>query len=132
MKRIKPIHGSIALISILIISAFTLILVVGMSETNILTSTYWLNANASKNTYYGAESCLEEGMKRLKADAAFVTTTLTLDAASSCTITFAGGAVKTISITAQYDNYTQHFSGQASFTQNGTANNVILLSWGKI
>ena len=56
--------GSIALISILIIAAFTLLLVVGMSEVNISTSYEYFNNAGGTNSYYAAESCLEEAMIR--------------------------------------------------------------------
>ena len=46
MKRISKKRGAVALISILIISAITLILVISMSEINISTSKQYLNSSS--------------------------------------------------------------------------------------
>ena len=122
----KKNRASIALISLLVISAFTLILVVGMSEVNLSKSYQYLNNTSDKTAYYIAEGCLEEAMIRLENNTSFAGTTLTLDADTNCSVSVTG---TTISITVNHLDYTQTFEGEVSVTQEGTANNISLQYW---
>lgn len=122
-------QGSIALMSMLIISAFTLILVVAMSETNLSTSYQYLNNVSNKSAYSIAESCLEESLVRLEADATFAGTTLVFDSNSQCVSVISGSSPKTIAITVVDSDYQQTFLGQAILTASGQAVNATLLDW---
>lgn len=121
--------GSIALLSMLIISAFTLILVVAMSEINLSTSYQYLNNTANKTSYAFAESCFEEGLLRLEADSAFTGTTLIFDTNAECTIAVSGTSPKIMAITVQYGDYEQTFSGQVSLEAAGQVWNATLWKW---
>lgn len=132
MKNTSQHRGSIALMSILIISAFTLIVVLGMSQTNILTSLQWQNTTSDKKSYYMAEQCLEEGLRRLKDNTSFTNETLTFDGGDACVVSVTGASPKTITVTTSYGSYQQSYSGQVTVTQSGTANNIRLLNWTKI
>ena len=76
MKFLKQKRGSIALISLLIISAFTLLIVLAASEASISTYQIYLNESSGETAYYGAESCLEEAIMRIEGDSDFSGTTL--------------------------------------------------------
>lgn len=125
----KTQKGSIALISILVIVAFSLILAVGMSEVNISTSYQHLNNNANKGAYYLAEACLEESILRLEADNSFVSETLVFSNADSCDINVSGINPKTVAIDVNYSNYTQNFQAQLQLSQNGQVTNAALSNW---
>lgn len=129
MKNFLKYRGSIALISMLIISAFTIILVVAMSEINISTSKNYFNNNGDKTAYYSAEACLEEAIIRLEKDPTFVTETLTFDSDTDCTIT---ANANTISVTANFLNFTQNFQATIQIKSSGQANNLKLLNWKQI
>lgn len=131
MKKITKQKGSIALISTVIVSAILIILVLGISETQISTSYQYLNSASSKDLYYSAESCLEEAIFKTEENPSYAGETLDLGT-ESCTITTSGTSPKTISITVTSDNYTQNFEAQVTVTANGQANNVKLLNWVKI
>lgn len=131
MTNIKKQRGSVALISILIISAMLLIVSVGMSESNISTMYSFLNNESNQIMYHVAEGCLEESIVRIKDDTNFAGTTLALGDAN-CTATVAGGSTKTITIDISYLEYNQNFSAQVYITTQGEANNIQLLSWEKI
>lgn len=122
-------RGSLALISVLIISAFVLILAVAMSESNITTSYQALNNQSGKLSYYGAEACFEEAMIRLKADSSFNAETLNIDDDHSCIINVAGS---TVNITVNYLNYSRDFQADINISQDGQANNIQLLNWQEI
>lgn len=130
----KRKQGSVALISVLIICAFLLIIVMGMSEARLSTGYQYVDSYSSKISYYDAESCLEETIHRLEMDTSFQGTTLLVPQTGSvCTSTVSGGNnIKDIVISDINGNYTQQYSGQISITQNGTANNAVLLKWQKI
>ena len=124
--------ASISLISILVISAFTLILVVGMSVTSISTYDQSFNTEASNTAYYAAEGCLEEALIRLEGDSSFTGTTLTMDADTDCTISVSGGAPYTLSISVNFLDYTQTFEAEVSLTQSGQIYNSELLRWEEV
>lgn len=125
--------GSVALISVLIISAILLILVLGISETQISTSYQYVNSSSGKYSYYMAEACLEEAMIKLESNLGYSGEDLTLDSGNAtCEIDVSGSPTLTITITTTSGNYTQSFQAQASITTNGQANNIRLLNWSEI
>ena len=132
MNKIKQNKGSIALISLIIIAAITLIMVLGMSDSSISNSYQFKNASSNKSSYYIAESCLEEAIIRLERDSGFSSETITIDDNSSCSITVSGTTTKSINIDVTYDNYVQTYHGQAEITENGTVNNIDLTLWEEI
>lgn len=133
MKRLfaQP-RASIALISLLIISAFTLILVVGMSEVSISSHAQGANRFSAETGYYAAEACLEETLIRLESNPAFTTTTLTFDDDLSCTVSVSGTSPKTVAIQVTYLNYIQNFEAQVSLATAGQATNAQLIGWEEI
>lgn len=124
--------ASISLISILVISAFTLILAVGMSVTSISTYNQSFNKEASNAAYYVAEACLEEALIRLEADSTFSGATLILDSDTDCTVSVAGAAPYTFSITVNFLDYTQNFEADVSLTESGQIYNSELLRWEEV
>lgn len=122
-------RGSIALINIIIIAAFTMILVLNMSQVNISTSYQQLNKSSNQTSSYIAEGCLEEAIKRIEDDITFTTTTINFDDTTRCTATISGDI---ISINTTFLDYTQNYEAQVSIVQNGQANNVKLLKWTEI
>lgn len=119
------------LISILVMSAVLLILALSVSDTQITTANRQLNTSSNKATYYIAESCYEEAANKLKEDSTYLGETLVVDG-GDCLISVAGGEPKTISITANYENYTQTYESEVSVIPNGEINNIRLLKWQKI
>ena len=133
MKNLRTNQqGSIALITIMIISAILLILVLGTSESQVSTSYQQLNTNSGKYAYYISEACLEEVMSRFKDDSSYAGGTLTPDSDAECAVTVTGDGTKTVDITTVYGNYTNSYQAQISITSNGQANNIRLLNWEKI
>lgn len=128
----KPIKASIALMSILIITAFTLLLVLTMSEVNVTRSIQYLNTSTQNESLYGAEACLEEAMLRLEQDPTFTSETVTFDTDKTCTITVSGSNPITVNIEMNYDTYTENYSAQLTLVQNGSAYNIRLDSWEEI
>lgn len=128
----KSNKASISLISMLIISAFTLILVVAMSEANISTNYQYLNNYIGKDMYYAAESCLAEGIIRYEADSAFTGTTINIDSYTSCSVAVSGTSTKQFDITVTDGSYTQTFRGTTDVNTSGEINNLTLSSWQKL
>lgn len=124
--------ASISLISLLIISAFTLILAIAMTQTNISTGYRSLNNNSDRIVYYYAESCIEESILRLESDSTFVSETVVFSPEASCVISVSGVGDRTIDISVTYLNYVQNFQGIVSLTQVGEVFNAKLLSWNKV
>jgi hypothetical protein len=133
-----PLHhngspkGSIALISLLVISAFTLILVIAMAESSILAETAEVNNETNRFMDYTAEACLEEGILRLEGDPAFTDATITFEDQVSCALTVSGSAPYTLSIETTYLDHTEHFEATLNLTTSGQSNNAQLLSWEEV
>lgn len=129
----KKTRASIALISLLVISAFTLVLALGMSEVNISKSYQYFNNTANKSGYYIAEACLEESIIRLEDDTSYTGGTLTFNADTNCTISVAGtGNTRTITLSANTITHTQTFQASIDLVTNGQANNANLSDWNEI
>lgn len=129
MKRYK---ASIALISILVITGFTLLLALTMSEVNSTRSLSSLNTSTQNESLYGAEGCLEEALLRLEEDPSFTSETLTFSIGKTCTITATGTNPITVNVEMNYDTYMENYSAQVTLVQNGSANNIHLTSWEEI
>lgn len=128
----KQARASIALISILVITAFTLILVVGMSVTSLSSYDQSFNTEASGVSRAAADACVEEALLRLENDSGFIGSTVVIDADTDCTISISGSAPYTISIAVHFLDYTQNFQGTVQLTQSGQIYNSELLSWKEV
>lgn len=132
MKNNNTKSGSVALISVLVISAILLILVSSMTETHISVSNQFLNDYNDRIGYYDSESCLEESIRKLEVDVNFSGSSIIDENGSDCTSTISGsGTNRNISIVNVNGDYTQQYLGQITITVNGTANNAILVNWNK-
>ncbi len=132
MKNINSQRGSIALISLLLISVMAMILVVGASETSISTSYQYVNNSSGKASYYLAEGCLEEAITRLESDDSFTGTTIPQEDYSSCTVVVTGSSPKTITITVDHLDYSQTFQGTVDLTAEGVIYNADLSGWQEV
>lgn len=128
-KIVSENSGSIALISVLIIAAFTILIVLAMSEVNISTSYEYFNNSENKTAYYTAESCLEEAIIRLEDNPAFNLGTITFDTDTSCNISVANNQIL---IEVTHLDFAQNYQADISLTSNGQANNIKLLNWQEI
>ena len=129
----KNKKGSVALISMLVISATLALIVLGISETNISNNYSYLNTNSDQLIYNFAESCFEDAVKRFEEDPTFDGSTTTFSSTeSTCISDISGSDPYTISIELTTNNYTQYFEGEISLTSVGEANNAELLNWGEI
>lgn len=124
--------ASIALISIIILTGFTLLLALSMSEINATRSLGSLNSSTQNESLYAAEGCLEEALLRLEADPSFTSETLSFDTDKSCNISVSGTNPITVNIEMIYDTYMETYSAKLTLLQNGSANNIYLDSWGEI
>ncbi len=126
-------NASTALISILIIASFTILLVLAASEASVSNSYKYANNDSTQVTYYAAEGCLEEAISRLESDLAFVGTTIDIDEYTSCEIDVEGeDTTKTITVTANYLDYSQTFQANLEFTESGAIFNSHLVNWNEI
>jgi hypothetical protein len=128
----KSYPASISLISLIIISAFTLILVIAASSAGLSNYDQSFNVESSKISYYMAEACLEEALIRTEGDNTFSSTSLILDADTDCSVAVTGADPKTITITVNFLDYTQTFQAEVSLTQTGQIYNSELLTWEEI
>ena len=128
----KGPKASVALISVLIITGFTLLLALAMSELNATRSLSSLNSSTQNESLYAAEGCLEEAIARLEADPAFTGEVLTFSTDKTCTITVTGTNPITVNVEMNYDTYMENYSANLSLIQNGSANNIHLNSWEEI
>ncbi|MBI4234888.1 hypothetical protein HY604_01155 [Candidatus Peregrinibacteria bacterium] len=121
--------GSVALVSIMIISAITLIVVISMTEINYSTSSQSLNSNSDKTAYYVAQACLEEATIQLEADLSYSAGTLNFDADTTCDISVTDNGQKNVTITVNYLDYSSTFNATFSYEQSGEATNLHIINW---
>ncbi|EKD48339.1 MAG: hypothetical protein ACD_65C00011G0003 [uncultured bacterium] len=123
-------QGSVALVSLLIISAFTLVLVLIASESSVSTYEEYVNDNSDQMMYYSAEGCLEEAILRLENNSTFVGETVNIDPDTECVIAITeDDNRKIIDIEISHLNYTQNFQAVAELLESGEIFNSNLEEW---
>ncbi len=125
-------RASISLISLLVISALTLILVVAVSIAGSSNYDQSFNFDSTKTSYYTAEACLEEALLRTEQNSGFTSTSLTVDSDTDCEVTVTGTNPKTVTVTVHFLDYSQTFRATVSITQAGQIYNSDLLTWEEI
>lgn len=115
-KQIQSKRGSIALISLLIISGFTLIMVLAISESSVSSYQQQSNSDADRSSYYAAEACLEEAITRIESGTGFTGETLEFSSDLRCVI----------SVSAEGSTGSTGINGQEVFAEedvviNGTS-----------
>ena len=130
-KLLRKTRGSIALISIVVIAAFTLIIAVALAESSISVSYQHLNSVSENSSYYSAEGCLEEALIRIETDSSFSSETVSFNG-WSCDIVVTGVDPKIVNITLTAGNYVQNFTSTVDIDQNGHATNISLSTWSEI
>lgn len=127
----KKTRGSIALISTLIISIFTLVLTVAMAENSISVGYQHVNNAANKFSMNFAEGCFEEALHRIEMDPGYTGSTVNFTD-GSCVITASGSGTKTVDVVLTYLDYVQRFRGTVVVTTTGHATNASLSTWNEI
>lgn len=122
--RSRP--ASILLMSVLMVSAFTLLLVLALSELEMSHSYMILNDQESTRSLYAAEACLEDAVYRYELDSTFTGSTLTLDAYTECTSTV---LVNQITVLVTDGNYTATYTASLESDAVNLVNNLHLIQW---
>ena len=122
----KSRPASILLMSVLMVSAFTLLLVVALSELEISHSYMILNEEESTRSLYAAEACFEDAVYRYEFDATFTGESLTLDSQTLCQSTVNGTQV-TVEVTS--GDYSATFQGSLDIDSLNLLNNLHLIRW---
>lgn len=122
----KSRPASILLMSVLMISAFCLILVVALSELEMSHSYMILNEEESTRSLYAAEACFEDATYRYELDSTFTGTTLQLDGTTTCTSSISG-TVATVNVSS--GNYRAAYQGSLEVDPLNLVNNLHLIQW---
>lgn len=130
-SRHRP-SASIALISLLLVSAMSLMLVVAMSESSVSSYEVGSNYEINQNLSYAAKACFEESVIRLESDANFAATTMVLDEWTTCSVTVVGTGIVAVTIQVDSGDYQQIFEATLEVQTEGAARNVHLLSWDQV
>ncbi len=130
VKRTPP--GVVAILSVLIITAILIaigISIAALGQNEIVLS--GLIDNGEK-AFSIADACSEEGLARLKSDAAFTGTTFPLDN-GTCTVvvTNLGGNVRLITGTGAFRDAVRSVVANVTITFNGAGNakKTVINSW---
>lgn len=130
-RKIKTTRGSIALLSVLIISAILIIAVVSKAEIQSNSAQQHFNRFFQQSLYYSAEACIEDAIIKIERDSTFANGTLNVGEAV-CEITVNGINPKNVTINVSEQNYSQNFSAQVSVETLGLSTNAELLQWEEI
>ncbi len=132
MIPLRSHSASIALVSLLSISVFTMVLVLAMTQQNFSSIRQRIDAEAQDAGYYLAEACFEEAAHRLEGDPTFTTGAIQLDADLDCSISVTGTTPRIISVDVNFTEYTQSFQGTALLEESDEGNNLTLTQWHEI
>ncbi len=119
-------RAAILLMSLLIISGFTLLLALALSELNLGRGTIQLHRAESSRELYLAEACLEESIFRYEQDLSFLGTTLTLEDGSTCSSSV---NANTITISVSNGAYSEQYQATFSTSTTDSITNVSLETW---
>lgn len=128
----KSPRASAALMSILLISAVTLLLVISTSEISVISGEENLNLTLGQEQYFFAEGCLEEALLRLENDSTFTGTTLNYSADQNCVIAASGSGSIEVQIQVTNGDYSELYEAQIDSVVQGSATNLHLANWQEI
>ncbi len=129
MTPLKKRRASVLLISVLVVCAFSLLMVVSLSELQISRSFVGLNRREASVSLYAAEACLEESLYRLELDPDFTGTELILDGQSTCTSTVSGSQ---ITVLVEDGVYRAEYRADFSTNTVNLVTNFHLVGWQEI
>lgn len=118
--------ASILLMSVLMVSAFTLLLVLALSELQISHSYVVLNDRESTRSLYAAEACLEDAVYRYESDSTFVGGSIAIDDQTVCTSAISGTEV-TVEVTDGL--YSATYVASLEVDTVNLVNNLHLIQW---
>lgn len=123
-------RASIAIMSLLLISAITLLAAITVAENNWNTSQQSLNRFIQESLYYAAEACLEESAIRIESDSSFSGAQLTIADNVICnsSVTELDGSY-TVSIQVSENNYSENYQGIFDSQNLGSSLNLNLNTW---
>jgi len=107
-KALKTQKGSAILVSILIISTVIMIIALSLGLSSITENQINMYQSVSNNVFLNMDGCAEEALIQLSRDHSYSSDSFTLDE-TSCTISVAGGgSARSITITANKDEFTKN------------------------
>lgn len=133
LKMLNPNRAFTSLVAVIVIAGVTLsiALTVSLSEVNQLRNQ---QSREAIYTLFGiADSCGDEAYQQLKSDEFYAGGTITHFTGGECNVVVAPveGWPKTISIEANFQDYTQEFNATTNFISNsqGNAGTIDITAW---
>ena len=121
--------GTIALISLLVISAVVLAIGISVSLTGLDEMKMGFRQGQTTGAFYVAESCMEEALFRLKQDENYSGGALSIgDGSCNIDIT-ANGSQRTITVTGTLNQYTRGIQAIVNILNDGTTYGNEVISW---
>jgi hypothetical protein len=120
--------ASAALMSVLILAAFSLVILSSMVQISISEGYKQINQSNNQLLYYAADACLNEGILRLELDNSYIGSSITIDASTTCTNTVTENSPTsfTLDINSATGNFTHDFTAELTLA-TGTHRNTITL-----
>lgn len=129
MKQSRSNRASIALITLIIISAFLMIIASTISRNNFLNRRSQTMENQAKLSRNFSSACAEEALYRLKTDANFQAGSLNLNG-QICTISISGpDNNKSIQVSVNSSKITKNLLLNARITETDSDRSISLTSW---
>ena len=121
--------GTIALISLLIITAVTLAIGLSLNLLGLDEMRMGFRGSQSSQAFHVAESCLEEALMRLKRDANYTGGNLSIGNGSCNIIITADGNQRTITVSGNIDQLIRKIQTTVNVLNNGTTFGNETISW---
>lgn len=118
--------ASILLMSVLMVSAFTLVLVLALSELQISHSYSILNEQESSRSLYAAEACMEDAVYRYELDSSFTGGSIVIDDQTTCESSISG---TTVTVIVTDGVYTSGYQASMNSTTVNLVHNLHLIQW---
>jgi hypothetical protein len=132
LKIIKNKKGSIALLTVLLVSAVLIMTVVETASMQTTVSIQKSNTDQNKTLFHAADACLEDAMANLKQDSDYAGSNIILSGTLNCYSSVFGDGIKDVYIQVNEGAFFQAYQAQVLIVQNGDSNDLELLSWQRI
>jgi len=121
--------GTIALISLLIITAVALAIGLSLNLLGLDEMRMGFRESKSSEAFYGAESCLEEALMRLKRDANYSGGTLQIGNGSCNIVITVNGSQRTITVSGTVNQLIRKIQTVVNVLNDGTTFGTENISW---
>jgi len=132
LRGMRKQSGTIALISLLIIGAVTLAIGLSVNLLGLEEMKMGFRSNKSSESFYVAESCLEEALMRLKRESNYTGGSLAIGNKSCSIVIEANNDQRIITVSGDVNNMFRKIKAVVNIIADGVTYGLEIVSWQEI